>query len=54
MVTHNLRFAAEYGTRLVMMHEGECIMDISGEEKKNASVDDMLGKFYEISIENGN
>lgn len=54
MVTHNLRFAAEYGSRLVMMHEGKCIMDLAGEEKKNANVDDMLGKFYEISIEKGN
>lgn len=54
MVTHNLRFAAEYGSRLVMMHEGKCIMDLSGEEKKNAVVDDILGKFYEISIEKGN
>ena len=54
MVTHNLRFAAEYGDRLVMMHEGNCIMDICGEEKKNAQVDNLLDKFYEISIEKGN
>lgn len=54
MVTHNLRFASAYGSRLVMMHEGNCIMDLSGEEKKNASVDDLLAKFYEISIEKGN
>ncbi len=54
MVTHNLRFAVEYGTRLVMMHEGKCIVDIRGEEKKNANVDDLLNIFYEISIEVGN
>lgn len=54
MVTHNLRFAVNYGSRLIMMHEGNCITDISGDEKKNANVDDLLGKFYEISIENGN
>lgn len=54
MVTHNLKFAVDYGTRLVMMHEGKCIVDISGEEKKNTAVDDLLGKFYEISIEKGN
>ena len=54
MVTHNLRFAVNYGSRLIMMHEGKCIEDIGGEEKKNANVDDLLGKFYEISIENGN
>ena len=54
MVTHNLRFAVEYGTRLVMMHEGKCIVDIRGEEKKKANVDDLLNIFYEISIEVGN
>ena len=54
MVTHNLRFAVEYGTRLIMMHEGKCIVDIRGEEKKRTSVDDLLGIFYEISIEVGN
>lgn len=54
MVTHNLRHAAFYGTRLLMMDKGECILDLSGEEKKNADVDRLLEKFYEISIEKGN
>ncbi len=54
MVTHNLRFAVEYGTRLVMMHEGSCVMDIKGEEKQNAKVDDLLKVFNDISIERGN
>ncbi len=54
MVTHNLRFAVNYGTRLLMMHEGNAVMDISGEEKKKLVVDDILGKFNEISIECGN
>lgn len=54
MVTHNLRFAIEYGTRLVMMHEGRCVIDIKGEEKRNAKVDDLLKVFNEISIESGN
>lgn len=54
MVTHNLRFAAEYGNRLVMMHEGGCVLDLSGEAKKNVSIDDLLDKFNEISIEVGN
>ncbi|MCH5194672.1 MAG: ATP-binding cassette domain-containing protein [Oscillospiraceae bacterium] len=54
MVTHNLRFAIEYGTRLVMMHEGKCVMDIKGEDKKKANVDDLLKVFNEISIEVGN
>lgn len=54
MVTHNLRFAIEYGTRLIMMHEGKCIVDIRGDEKKNYSVDDLLRIFNQISIEVGN
>lgn len=54
MVTHNLRFAIEYGSRLIMMHEGKCIVDIKGEEKKNYSVDNLLKIFNEISIEVGN
>lgn len=54
MVTHNLRFAVEYGSRLVMMHGGKAVMDIAGEEKQKLKVDDILGKFNEISIECGN
>lgn len=54
MVTHNLRFAVEYGNRLLMMHQGEAIMDKTGEEKSRICVDDILEKFNEISIECGN
>ncbi len=54
MVTHNLRFAAEYGNRLVMMHSGNAILDIREEEKKNTKVEDLLKIFDEISIETGN
>lgn len=54
MVTHNLRFAVEYGSRLVMMHGGKAVMDIDGDDKQKLEVDDILGKFNEISIECGN
>ena len=54
MVTHNLRYAVDYGTRLVMMHRGKIIIDKKGEEKVSASVKDLLGVFNEISIECGN
>lgn len=54
MVTHNLRFAAEYGNRLVMMHSGNAILDIRDEEKQNTRVEDILKIFDEISIEKGN
>ena len=54
MVTHNLRYAVEYGTRLIMMHEGKNVLDLSGDDKKNLKVEDILLKFNEISIECGN
>ena len=54
MVTHNLRFALEYGNRLVMMHEGHSILDISGTEKAETSMDQILSIFNSISIECGN
>ena len=54
MVTHNLRYAVEYGNRLLMMHQGQAVMDKACEEKQAVKVDDILGKFNEISIECGN
>lgn len=54
MVTHNLRFAVEYGNRMVMMHSGNAVMNLSEEEKQHTGIDDILEKFNEISIEVGN
>ncbi len=54
MVTHNLRHAVQYGTRTVMMHDGDIILDVSGEKKANTTTDDYLKIFNEISIECGN
>lgn len=54
MVTHNLRYAVEYGNRLIMMHQGHCVMDKKGDEKKEISTDEILKVFNEISIECGN
>lgn len=54
MVTHNLRYAVEYGTRLIMMDKGNIILDKQGEEKQNVKVDDILNIFNKISIECGN
>lgn len=45
MVTHNLKHAIEYGDRLIMLHKGEVILDISGEEKSNLAIEDILEKF---------
>ena len=54
MVTHNLRFAVDYGDRILMMHEGRAVIDRGGEEKKVTRVDDLLDTFNRISIECGN
>ncbi len=54
MVTHNLRYAVDYGTRSVMMHEGNIVLDIKGEKKKAYGIDNYLKMFNEISIECGN
>lgn len=54
MVTHNLRHAVEHGTRTVMMHAGDAIMDVNGVEKQNKTINDYLAVFNEISIECGN
>lgn len=54
MVTHNLRYALEYGNRIIMMHQGEIILDKRGKEKEALKVEEVLGLFNEISIECGN
>lgn len=54
MVTHNLRYAVDYGDRMIMMHQGGIVMDRGGKEKKETKVEDLLDLFTEISIECGN
>lgn len=54
MVTHNLRYAAEYGDRLLMMHEGNVILDKAGQEKEMLEVEGLLQEFNSISVECGN
>ncbi|MCM1217094.1 MAG: ABC transporter ATP-binding protein [Lachnospiraceae bacterium] len=49
MITHNMKDAIVHGNRLIMMHEGQIIYDVSGEEKKKLTVADLLHKFEEAS-----
>ena len=49
MITHNMRDAIHYGNRLIMMNEGQIILDISGEEKKKLTVEDLLNAFSRLS-----
>ena len=51
MVTHNMKDAIAHGNRLIMMHEGRIIYDVSGEEKKNLTVEALIEKFSQTSGE---
>ena len=45
MVTHNMKDAIAHGNRLIMMNAGKIVFDVSGEEKKRLTVDDLLHAF---------
>ena len=49
MITHNMHDAIKYGNRLIMMHEGKVIVDISGEDKKKLTIKELLGLFEKAS-----
>lgn len=51
MVTHNMRDAIKHGNRLIMMHEGQIILDINGEDKKKLTVEVLLDRFGKVSGE---
>ncbi len=45
MVTHNMNQALELGNRTLMMDRGSIVLDISGQERENMTVEDLLGEF---------
>jgi len=49
MVTHNMSQALRLGNRLVMMHAGRIVLDLSGEDKAKATVEDLLAQFEQRS-----
>ena len=49
MITHNMRDAIQYGNRLIMMYDGHVVVDVSGEEKKNLTVEQLLNLFSQAS-----
>ena len=49
MITHNMSDAIRHGTRLIMMNQGRIILDISGEEKKHITKQDLLDRFAALS-----
>lgn len=54
MVTHNLNYSLAYGSRLLMMHKGQTLIDKWGAEKDSLALEDILDRFNQISIESGN
>jgi len=48
MVTHNLEHALSVGDRTLMMHEGECVLDVSGRERREHTVDSLLAEFARV------
>lgn len=49
MITHNMRDAITYGNRLIMMYDGHVVVDVSGEEKKKLTVEQLLNLFSQAS-----
>ena len=49
MITHNMRDAIKHGNRLIMMNAGKIVVDVSGEAKKNLTVEDLLDLFTKAS-----
>jgi len=48
MVTHNLNHAIKMGDRLIMMHQGKIVLDVTGKEKENLSIDKLLDVFENL------
>lgn len=51
MITHNMKHAIEFGNRLIMLHQGRIILDVSGDQKSSLSVNDLLQQFYKVQGE---
>ena len=49
MITHNMRDAIQHGNRLIMMYDGHIVVDVSGEEKKKLTVEQLLSLFSKAS-----
>jgi putative ABC transport system ATP-binding protein len=49
MITHNMQDAISHGNRLIMMHEGRVVVDVSGEDKKKLTIPQLLGLFEKAS-----
>ena len=48
MVTHSMRQALDVGERTVMLHEGQIVLDVSGDERSGLKVEDLLHMFEKV------
>ena len=47
MITHNMQSALDLGNRTLMMDGGNIVLDVSGDERRELTVDDLLRMFKE-------
>lgn len=52
MITHNMKDAIHYGNRIIMMNKGQIVFDVSGEEKKNLTIEKLINKFSQDGVVN--
>ncbi len=50
MITHNLKYAVKYGNRIIMMHKGKIIIDVSGEQRNSLDKNQLWDKFNRLSM----
>ncbi|MGU3574020.1 ABC transporter ATP-binding protein [Brucellaceae bacterium C25G] len=48
MVTHSMRQALDYGDRTIMLHAGEVLLDVEGDQRKNLGVEDLIKMFRDV------
>ena len=51
MITHNMRQAIDYGNRLIMLHQGQIILDMKGQAKDELTVDKVLDLFQNQTLD---
>ena len=50
MITHNLKYALDYTSRFIMLHEGNIVLEKSGQEKAQMTADEILETFHRLQI----
>ncbi|MGH8842392.1 MAG: ABC transporter ATP-binding protein, partial [Advenella sp.] len=48
MVTHSMKQALEIGERTIMLHQGQVVLDVAGEQRRDMTVSDLLQMFEKV------